>query len=331
MKRAVTILVATMLAVSMIAAVPLGAALPEQDEEADDGDDIRPGERLGGVVGVQEAEIDGEIESRSFGIKTAQDRTDDARSDAVAEQLERNEQRLTELQQRQQELREQRDAGEITNGTYRAKMAETVAETENVKRTTNARANVSAELPDEMLEERGVDAEKIRTLQERANELSGPEVAEIARGIAGERVGAPMGPDRADRAGPDRPDRDQRPADADNASAALEAAEDRLAEADAIVADAEERVSETDGDERAEAALERAQSNVENAESTLADARAALEAGDDQRAVELTQRVDEHASDAVDDAEEAIERIEEQTDDDRPQDRGDSDRENRGQ
>lgn len=223
MQRGLAVLVAALMIIGV--AVPIGGALAQDDAsgEADEAEDVRPGERLSGVVGVQKAELDGEIESRSFGVRIAQAETDDARADVVADRLQRNEMRLDELETRKEELRERRDAGEISEGTYRAKVAQSAAEIENVRRTTNRSAEVAAELPEELLVERGIDAERIGTIRERANGLTGPEVAEIARGIAGDRVGAPMGPDH-DRpdVGPtpdsDRPDvdREQRPDDAKN-------------------------------------------------------------------------------------------------------------------
>lgn len=204
MQRGVSVLFAVLVVTSMAAMAPLGAAQTHEDGASEgDANDVRPGERLAGVVGVQGAEIDGELESRTFGIKVAQAATDEARADVVAEQLERNERRLDELSERQHDLHQQQEAGEISNGTFRAEIARTVVETENAKRTTNQSADAAAELPEDLLTERGVDAARIQTLQTRANELSGPEVAEIARGIAGERTGAPIGPDRGDRPGVD--------------------------------------------------------------------------------------------------------------------------------
>lgn len=217
MKQSVPILLAAVMVVSMIAMVPLGAA-QLQDDEADDGDgdDIRPGEQLSGVVGVQEAEVDGELDSRTFGIELAGASSEEARADVVADQLDRNEQRIEDLSDRQAELRQQREAGEITDGTYRAGIARNVVETQNVKQTTNQSAAAAADLPEELRTERGIDADRIETLRTNANELSGPEVAEIARGIAGDRAGTPLGPDRGnsgdrggDRPGPDT-DREQR-------------------------------------------------------------------------------------------------------------------------
>ena len=177
----------------------------ESAAEADDGDgnETRPGERLGGVVGVQAAEIDDEVESRAFERQVGADRSDEARGDAVADRLERAEVRLASIETRHEQLREQRAAGEITEGEYRARTARLVAETAAIERSANRSASVAGELPQEVREARGIDDDRIRTLRQNASDLSGPEVAEIARGIAGPNVGGPVGHgDRPAHAGP---------------------------------------------------------------------------------------------------------------------------------
>lgn len=175
----------------------------DADESDAEGNETLPGERLGGVVGVQAAEIDDEVESRSFERQVGADRSGEARGDAVANRLERAEARLAEIETRHEELRERRGAGEITEGEYRARTARLAAETAAIERSTNRSADVAAELPQEVREARGIDDDRIRTLRESARELSGPEVAEIARGIAGPNVGGPVGPgERPDHAGP---------------------------------------------------------------------------------------------------------------------------------
>ena len=167
---------------------------------SDDANRTSPGERLAGVVGVQGAEIDGEIDSRAFARRVGPDRSDEERADAIAERLDRNADRLDEIERRQAELRDRRAAGEITEGEFRSRMARLAAETATIDRTTNRSAAAAEEIPREQLEARGVDADRIETLRTRANELSGPEVAAIAREIAGPNVGGPAG--RPDHAGP---------------------------------------------------------------------------------------------------------------------------------
>jgi len=157
---------------------------------------ISPGERFSGSIGVQNAEVTGEIESRAFEVALDRAETDEERADIVAERLDRSDERLAAIEHRQQELQERRDAGELSQGAYAARMAETAARTESVRRDANRSAVVAHEIPETIRAERGLDAERLETIRERANELGGPEVAAIARGVAGTDVGGPMASDR---------------------------------------------------------------------------------------------------------------------------------------
>lgn len=189
MNRTLPLLLAVLLVGSVFAAVPLDATAQSNETET------LPGEQFAGVVGTQEAELDGELETRAFGIAVANADSDTERAELVADRLDRNDERLAEIETRQQSLREQRDAGNISEGTYRAKVTIAVAETSATNETTNAAAGVAATLPDTVRSEYGIDDNRIRTLRTDAAELTGPDVADIARDIAGPDVGAPVGPD----------------------------------------------------------------------------------------------------------------------------------------
>jgi len=126
----------------------------------------------------------------------------------VKGQLDDVEQRLGALEQREAELDEARENGSISEGRYRAEMSEVAAQTETAKRLANQSGTVSQSLPATVLEERGINATAIQALQDRAGNLSGPEVAEIARTIAGPNVGDTAG-DRGPGDLPERPEQDQ--------------------------------------------------------------------------------------------------------------------------
>jgi len=233
--RAQTAIVAVALLVA-VAAVPVvgmaatdGTVLADQHENStEDGAEtdaagdanasIAPGERLSGVVGVQEAELDGEVEGRAFGIKVAQPATNESRADVVADQLRDVEQRLNETEQRRQELEEARENGSISEGKYRAEMAKLAAQTQTAKELTNRSENASEGLPAELLESKGINASAIQTLKDRAEQLTGPEVAEIARSIAGNA--SPVGAGPSDRGPGDAgPPEDRGPGDGDDGAA----------------------------------------------------------------------------------------------------------------
>ncbi|OYR45251.1 hypothetical protein, partial [Halorubrum sp. Eb13] len=212
MNRGIALLVVAFAVVGVVgiaAAGPVGTAVAQGDpgatNETAEGNetanvtDISPGERLSGVIGVQRAEIAGEVDSRAFEV--ALNRTENAedRADLVEERLNRTEGRLTDIERRQRELRERRDAGELTQGEFAARMAELGARAETVKREANRSADVARDLPESVRADRGLDEERLGELRERANEASGPEVAAIARGVAGNDVGGPLA---AERRGP---------------------------------------------------------------------------------------------------------------------------------
>jgi hypothetical protein len=197
--------VAAVVIAGAAAAAPAGVVTAQTDAPngsgADSGGenataDLSPGERLAGVVGVQGAEIEGEVESRAFEVGLREAESNESRAAVVAERLNRTEERLAELEQRQQELRERRAAGELSRGEYAARMATTTARIETLSRGLNRSASAAAELPAAVRNETGVDDERLATLRQRASELSGPEVAAIARGVAGEDVGGPVAPGR---------------------------------------------------------------------------------------------------------------------------------------
>ncbi|MFB6308278.1 MAG: hypothetical protein ABEH35_03020 [Haloarculaceae archaeon] len=219
MTRRIPVIAVAVLVVSALAALPMAGvaaqtnetdstptetptptATPDANETANDSDanaSVGPGAQLAGVVSVQEAEIEGDVQQRTFGIKIAQAATANAKAEVVGQQLGEIEQRLQNLSERKQELREARENGSMSEGEFRAKMARLHAETQTTKQLTNDTANVTEGLPEETLRENGINVTAIQTLKERASELSGPEVAKIARSIAGPNVGKTARPAQA--------------------------------------------------------------------------------------------------------------------------------------
>jgi hypothetical protein len=182
------LLVALLVIVGMLVVPAAGVVAQETDDE-DGKAEIAPGERLSGVVGVQQAEFDGEIERNAFRI--ALERADDnaTKASRIAEKLNQSQERLAELNERKAELQQQRETGNITEGKYRARMAKTATEIENTKQQLNQSNETAAQLPAETLEANGVNTTAIRALMNNASEMSGGEVSEIARSIAGDRSG----------------------------------------------------------------------------------------------------------------------------------------------
>ena len=155
---------------------------------------IPPGSQLTGIVGVQKAEIEGEVATRSFDV--ALNRSGDNASKqaaVVARQVTDLESRLADLRERKAELDRARANDTITEGEYRARIAEVAARTSTVKRLANRTENATRDIPGETLRKSGVNATAIAKLKTGARNLSGPEVAEIARSVAGPGAGTGLG------------------------------------------------------------------------------------------------------------------------------------------
>lgn len=150
---------------------------------------LSPGERLAGVVSVQQAELDGELAERSFGLQLAAASDNATRAGVLATQFNDTEQRLAALGERLEGLTDRREAGEIGPARYAAEAARIEAERRSLQRLANYTARAAAELPADVREQRGVNVTAIRALSQRASELGGQAVSEIARSIAGPRTG----------------------------------------------------------------------------------------------------------------------------------------------
>ncbi|MFC7113894.1 hypothetical protein ACFQH2_01345 [Natronoarchaeum sp. GCM10025703] len=197
MRRTVAALVALAVVVSMVAAAPMavaGQAFAQDDENDDDENGVEPGEQFAGVVAVHESEFEGEMSERTFGVKMAQSANASAQGEIVGEQVKDVEQRLDDLDERVAELEEQRAKGEITEGRYQAEMAVVASERQTAANLATQSEASAQGLDAEILTANGINVTAIMTLQERANELGGPAVAEAAQTIAGGNGPADAGP-----------------------------------------------------------------------------------------------------------------------------------------
>jgi len=191
--------VALVLVVSALTAVPFVVAQQTDTEQASENttgtESVAPGAQLSGIVAVGEAELDGEIEERAYGIRVARANRSDAKAAVVADQVNRTSERVADLEERREALEQARENGTLDEGEYRARVAALHAESRSAERMVNRTNRTASELPAETLDANGVDVTALRTLSERAANLTGPETAEIARSIAGEGVGQPARPD----------------------------------------------------------------------------------------------------------------------------------------
>jgi len=187
MKRIGAILMTVAVAGALLA-VPLGvsAATAAQTETTTGANSsIAPGERLAGTVGVQQAAVDGNLSERTYEVRLRNADSDEQRADIVADRRDEIERRLSEHRAELDELRAARDAGNISEGTYRARVATVAAEKSGTERSAAQAGATARQLPDAVLNERDISVTALDELRTDASELGGPETAEIAREIGG--------------------------------------------------------------------------------------------------------------------------------------------------
>jgi len=172
-----------MVAMLVAAGVPATAAFAQESSGE------QPGATFAGVVGVQGAEVEGEVAQRSLDQRLAAAGSNTSKASVVAAETEDVRQQLSELRERRETLDQRYESGEITRGEYRSKLARIGAQIRTLERRLNATAAVAEGLPEETLRERGVNASAIDELRRNASEMGGGEVAEAARGIGGPDTG----------------------------------------------------------------------------------------------------------------------------------------------
>lgn len=219
MNRLAALLLTAVLVVGSVSALPVAASaatLPESSTaiQADaNASDVAPGQRLAGVVGAGQAEFEGEVERRAYGLQFAQANSNASKAEVVQERLETVRERLQTLEQRQAALDEARENGSISEGEYQARVTAIDARSQQLEQLANDSEVRARGLPADVLASKGINVTEIRTLQQQAANLTGEEVSEIARNIAGPEIGRALGegppsgfiqPDAPDEAPEDR-------------------------------------------------------------------------------------------------------------------------------
>jgi len=154
---------------------------------------LAPGERLAAVVGVQRAELDGEVTARAFARQVATAASNDSKARVVGVAVENISERLAQLSAAKRELVAAHENGSIGTGQYRAQLAQIHARQRTLQRLANRTEAVAAGLPEATLAANGVNVTAIGTLRSEARNLTGPDVAAVARSIAGRGVGNGIG------------------------------------------------------------------------------------------------------------------------------------------
>ncbi|MBS3760994.1 hypothetical protein [Halodesulfurarchaeum sp.] len=164
--------------------------------------ETKPGLHLAASVAVQQQELQGEIEHRSFGLEVAAAATNDSKAQVLNRTQEHLESRLTELEQEQAQMNASLANGTISESQYQVGMSALVTKTSNLERMANSTSQTAETLSNETLEANGVNATALMHIRTQAHNMTGPETAAMARQIAGNNVGMPMGPPQGVPRGP---------------------------------------------------------------------------------------------------------------------------------
>ncbi|WP_336024914.1 DUF7096 domain-containing protein [Halobellus salinisoli] len=173
-------------------ATPQSNETDETASEEDESSSLSPGAQLAGVVAVQRTEIDSEVGSRAFGQRVAAAATNDSKAAVIATDVNDSRERIDRLRERLAELERSREAGNVSEGRYRANAAQLTAEINAIERRLEQANESASTLPEPVREANGINTSNIERLRTEARNLSGPEIAEIARGIAGDNAGRGM-------------------------------------------------------------------------------------------------------------------------------------------
>jgi hypothetical protein len=196
-------------AVGVVLLLSVGVVTAQEGNVTEDGEanvSLSFGEEISVLVSAQQTEVRNTVENEAFEIAFERDG-----APAVEKRAQALGERLNGVEERKQELERAREEGNISEGRYRAKMAKLSFDAEAVNSSADAVLEKAEGL--ERAGERGVNVENIRRLKQKASNMTGQEVARIARGIAGRAGMAPagagppedVGRNMSEAGGPDRP------------------------------------------------------------------------------------------------------------------------------
>lgn len=167
-------------------AVPAAAATSTQDgctppEEAPVGTEVEPGGSLVEAVGAQESELAGELVDRRFESRLANATTDEERAEVIAAEVGAIANRLTDLEERCQDLMDARSDGEVGDDTYRTRLGRLAIQVRAVDCRVNRTEREATTLPVTLREEYNVTEETFATLESRVDELNATVAGDSAR------------------------------------------------------------------------------------------------------------------------------------------------------
>lgn len=152
---------------------------------------IGPGARLSGIIGAQQAELRGAVSERAFGLSVAAAVSNGSKARLIENQTDHLEARLHELENESATLEEAYQNGTVSNGTYQARSTTLTAHINALERRINQTSVEGQRLPATVRAAHGVNMTRLAELRMAAGNATGPEMASIARSIAGPSTGHP--------------------------------------------------------------------------------------------------------------------------------------------
>lgn len=176
-----------------------GQTTPPDDPE-NETTEAAPGTRLAGSVGVQGAELGSELETRSLDHQLNRSNSNASKAQVIARQATQSQARLAALRTERQQLETARENGSIGANEYRVRAAHLSARAVALERVSNRTTQTASGLPRETLRQNGVNVTSLETLRSSADQLTGPDIAAIARTLAGPGATRGTGLERAENA-----------------------------------------------------------------------------------------------------------------------------------
>lgn len=159
-------------------------------------DDIPLGARLASVIGTQASEHRSAVASRAYEKAFENAISNASRAAVVADQTTQIEEQLRDLERERDRLEDRYDAGNVSNGTYRARMTVIEARLRGLEYRANRTTVRGTSLPAPALERANVSEHRLRSLENRTANAGVPESATIPSTVRGTPPGVPRGPSR---------------------------------------------------------------------------------------------------------------------------------------
>lgn len=166
--------------VALVASVTLlvfAHAAVAQAPQEDAGGTVTPGDRVTGVVQVQQVELDNSVETAEFESRYEALGSDEDRAALIANRLEAAQRRAREIR---------------TDSGRTPQLAAVAAEVRHLREVANESREMSERLPPELVEEAGIPR-KIESLNDRLDSLESGNVEESLRVVEGEDEAAQEG------------------------------------------------------------------------------------------------------------------------------------------